>query len=118
MDDCIFCKISKGEINSPKIYENFNFFSIKDANPLAKGHSLIIPKKHFKTILDLPSSAGKDLVDCIKETALKVIKEINCEGFNLIQNNFEAAGQVVEHLHFHLIPRKKEDNLKGKIIFG
>ena len=110
--DCIFCKIAKGEIPSKKIYERNNFFSIPDANPIVKGHSLVISKKHFDNILEMPSSLGRELLDCVKQTAIKLMKEQKIDGFNVINNNFEAAGQVVKHVHFHIIPRKKEDNLK------
>ena len=110
--ECVFCKIAKGEIPSEKVLENDNFFSVKDINPLTKGHSLVISKKHFRTILNLPFDLGQELVECIKETSLKIIDEVKCEGFNLAQNNFEAAGQVVHHLHFHIIPRNKDDGVK------
>jgi histidine triad (HIT) family protein len=106
-DNCIFCKIAKGEIPSEKMYENDNFFSIPDANQQIEGHALVISKKHFETMLDLPSSLGMELLDCIKQTALKVMKENDDEGFNVVNNNFECAGQVVKHVHFHILPRKK-----------
>lgn len=111
MEDCIFCKIASGEIPSDKIHENDNFFSIPDANQKVKGHSLIISKKHFETVLDLPATLGGELVDCIKKTALKVLDSENAEGFNVVQNNFKVAGQAVKHVHFHILPRKKS----GKI---
>lgn len=110
MVDCIFCRISKGEIPAERIYENLNFFSILDTNPKVKGHSLIISKKHFLNVLDLPSITGKDFLDCVKNTSIKLMKTHNASGFNLISNNFESAGQVVKHVHFHLIPRKEGDN--------
>lgn len=109
MKDCVFCKIAKGEIPSEKIYENDNFFSIPDANQKVEGHSLIIPKKHFKTILDLPNSLGTELLECVKKTSLILIDKHNATGFNIVQNNFKDAGQVVEHVHFHILPRKKGD---------
>jgi len=112
MKDCVFCKIAKGGIGDEKIYENENFFSIPDANPIVDGHSLIISKKHFENILDLPSSLAGELLDCIKKTSEKLIEEHNCDGFNIVNNNFEAAGQVVKHVHFHIIPRKEGDGLK------
>jgi len=109
-DNCIFCKIARGEIGGRKfIYENENFFSIFDVNPIIDGHSLIISKKHFKNYLDLPSSLGEELLDCIKKTAEKLLKEKNVSGFNVVNNNFESAGQVVKHIHFHIFPRKKGD---------
>jgi len=113
MENCIFCKIANKEIPVEKIiYENDNFFSIPDANPITKGHTLIISKKHFETILDMPNSLSPELLDCIKKTALQIVKETDSEGFNVLANTFEVAGQVVKHVHFHIIPRKKDDGLR------
>lgn len=112
MKDCIFCKIAAGQIPSQKVYENKNWFSIPDKNPKTKGHSLAISKKHFETILDLNSTLGSELIDCIKGTVMKLMKEGNFDGFNIVNNNFEAAGQIVKHMHFHIIPRKKDDGLE------
>lgn len=112
MKDCIFCKISQGEIKIERIYENDNFFSVPDANPIVPGHTLVISKKHFENVLDLPASLGNELIDVVKKTSEILIKKYNCEGINVINNNFEAAGQVVKHVHFHIIPRKKNDGLK------
>lgn len=114
-NDCIFCKIIDGRIPSNRIYENDNFLSIPDANPKVKGHSLVISKKHFETLLDLPSSAGLELIDCIKKTALKVMDKNNAKGFNIINNNFETAGQIVNHVHFHVLPRKSGDDFEGLV---
>ena len=110
--DCIFCKISRGEIPSEKIFENENFFSVFDINPKVRGHCLIISKKHFENVLDTPISLGSELLDCIKKTSLKILKDYGSSGFNLVQNNFESAGQVVKHFHIHLIPRKDKDCFK------
>ena len=109
MGECIFCKIVKGEIPCDIIYENDNFFSISDVNPIVEGHSLIISKKHFETTLDLPDSLGAELLDCIKKTSLILVKKYNAEGFNVLNNSFEVAGQIVKHVHFHIFPRKKND---------
>ncbi len=111
-NDCLFCKIANGEIPAKRIYENDNFFSILDANPVVGGHSLVISKKHFETVLDMPSSLGHELLDCIKKTALKLIEEKKASGFNVVSNNFELAGQIVKHVHFHIIPRKEGDGFK------
>jgi histidine triad (HIT) family protein len=109
-EDCIFCKIAKKEIPARKIiYENDNFFSIPDANPAIEGHTLVIPKKHFKTILDLPNTLGPELLDCIKKTALKLMKKYKAEGFNVANNNFPCSGQIIHHVHFHIMPRKEKD---------
>ena len=111
--DCIFCKIAKGEISVEKIYENDSFISFPDANPILEGHSLVIPKKHFKTFLDLPNTLGPELLDCIKKTTMKLMENYKAEGFNVVSNNFPCAGQAVHHVHFHIIPRKEKD---GKIL--
>lgn len=115
MADCIFCKIARGEIPTEIIEESKNFIAFPDANPIIKGHTLIVPKKHFVNLMDLPSDLGSELVDVVKRVAEKKLRE-KFEGFNLIMNNFEAAGQVVRHAHLHLIPRKKGDNVKFKTI--
>lgn len=100
-----------GEIPAEKIYENENFFSVLDINQTIKGHALVISKKHFENILDTPSILGSQLLDCIKNTSLKLIKKYHAEGFNVINNNFESAGQIVKHFHIHILPRTKEDGL-------
>ena len=108
--DCIFCKIANGEIPSKKIYEKDNFFSILDVNQKVEGHSLVISKKHFETLLDVPEDFASELLDCIKKTAIRIMKEKNADGFNVINNNFESSGQLVKHFHVHIFPRKKNDN--------
>jgi len=108
-EECVFCKIVNGYKPENVIYENDNFFSIPDINSVVEGHSLVISKKHFKTILDLPDSLGSELLDCIKKTTFKLMKKYNAEGFNVVNNNSEVAQQIVKHVHFHILPRKKGD---------
>ena len=108
-DDCIFCKIASGKIPTEKILDEDNFFSILNKDPQVEGHALIISKKHFETILDMPNSLGVEFLDCAKKTALKLMKQHNAGGFNLVTNAFEVAGQSIKHVHFHLLPRKKDD---------
>lgn len=112
-DDCIFCKIVKGEIPCTKVYEDDSFIGILDVKPKAEGHTLIISKKHYRNLLDMPSTLGNEIFSIAKEIALKLIKEGKGEGFNLIVNNESSAGQVVMHTHLHIIPRKTGDGLKG-----
>ena len=111
-NDCIFCKLARGEISVKRIYENDNFFSIPDAKPIIEGHSLVISKKHFETTLDMPSTLGIELLDCIKKTSLKLMEKYGAKGFGVANNNYESAGQVVKHVHYHLFPRKSEDELR------
>lgn len=110
--DCIFCKIARGEIDSAKIWEDDSFFVIKDINPKTKGHSLVIPKKHYKTLLDMPDSLLGEFLEVAKKTAFKLMKEEKAEGFNLIMNNYESAGQIVHHAHLHILPRKRGDGFR------
>ena len=105
-EDCIFCKLANNEMSRNGIYENDNFFSVPDLNPLVEGHSLVISKKHFETVLDMPNTLGPELFDCIKKTTIALMKIHDAEGFNLISNNYDASGQEIKHVHFHILPRK------------
>ena len=109
MEECIFCKIVKGEIKSEKILETDNFFVIKDINAKTKGHSLVIPKKHYGTLLDVPASLLGEFLETAKKLALKLLDEEKADGFNLIMNNYKVAGQLVPHVHMHVLPRTKGD---------
>ena len=113
--NCIFCKIANGEIPSSTVYEDEDFRVILDLGPAAKGHALILPKEHFKDVTELdPKIAAKVLPLGAKlGTAMK--KSLGCAGFNLVQNNGEAAGQTVFHFHMHLIPRYESDDNKNVI---
>ncbi len=109
-EECIFCKISRGEIPSERIYENEEFFSIFDIDQSHPGHALVISKKHYETTFDLPKELGVYLLDCITETAKKLKEKYDAEGFNIINNNSKVAGQVIPHVHFHILPRKQGDS--------
>lgn len=111
-DGCIFCKISSGKIKEAVIAETDNFFAVNDIKPTNPGHCLIIPKKHYGNLLELPSSLGSELLDFTKEVAMKKIKEQKASGFNVVMNNFKDADQLVMHAHIHLIPRYKNDGFK------
>jgi len=114
MKDCIFCKIVKGEIKTEKVEETENFLAFPDAHPRTKGHTLVVPKKHFVNFLDLPSDLGSELSLIIKKVAEKRLKQ-GASGFNIVMNNFPDAGQVVLHAHLHIIPRTKGDNFNCKL---
>ena len=107
------CKIIRKEVPSTIVYESDNFVAFLDINQVAEGKTLLIPKRHFKTILDMPDSLGSEMLEAIKKIALKLIDEEKAEGFNILINSFEVAGQVVPHAHIHILPRKKDDGLKG-----
>lgn len=107
-DDCIFCKIAAGEIPSRKIYEDNDLIAIMDLSPISKGHSLIIPKEHYTNIYDIDEEIAGKVMKTAKKLATKMTVALNCDGFNLLQNNGETAGQTMFHFHMHLIPRYKD----------
>lgn len=104
-DDCIFCKIANGVIPTNSIYEDEKFRVILDLSPATKGHALILPKEHFANIYELPEDWAGEVMILAKRMAIKMTEKLNCDGFNLVQNNNECAGQTVFHFHYHLIPR-------------
>ena len=110
--ECIFCKIARKEIPEQFIGESNNFFAILDANQKTKGHTLIIPKQHYVTLLDIPNKLGEELVQFAKKIASEILEKKYGDGFNILMNNLEPAGQVVKHAHIHIIPRKEKDGLR------
>ncbi|MCK4996918.1 HIT domain-containing protein [Candidatus Pacearchaeota archaeon] len=105
--DCIFCKIVAGKIPAEKVLENKGYIVIKDANPKVPGHLLVIPKKHYNSFLDMPHRKYEDFFQTVKDAIGTFSGD-----FNLIINNGKTAGQVIEHLHAHILPRKLEDGFK------
>ncbi len=105
MNDCIFCKIIKGEIPCFKIFEDDHAFAFLDINPIERGHTLVIPKFHAKELFFLPPEELAGVMPAIQRTATLLKKKLGCDGLALSQLNGEAAGQTVFHVHFHLIPR-------------
>ena len=110
-NDCIFCGIAEGEIPSFKVYEDEQVLAYLDINPFTKGHTLVIPKEHYKGLLDADDKVLADLIVKVKKIAAHVALSIGCDGFNILQNNGDAAGQTVRHVHFHIIPRWNGDPL-------
>lgn len=103
MNDCVFCKILRGEIPSNKVFENDEFFIIKDIEPKAKCHYLAIPKKHFKLLSELDNESEKMLLNMLN-TIPKLVKSLGLEnGYRLIINQGDDAGQTVPHLHIHIL---------------
>ena len=110
-DNCIFCKIANGEIPSATVYEDDDFRVILDLSPASKGHALILPKEHYANLYELPDEAASKVLIVAKNVVAKMTKALGCDGYNLVQNNGEVAGQTVFHFHMHLIPRYKEDQV-------
>ena len=111
MADCIFCKIVKGEIPAAKFYEDDYCIAFLDINPVNKGHALVIPKKHFETVLDMPEQEGIALAKASVKIGKALKRATGCEGVNLLHNIGKAAGQLVFHAHVHLIPRFSIDSM-------
>ena len=107
--DCIFCKIANGEIPSATIYEDEDFRVILDLGPATKGHSLILPKKHYESLVELPEELAAKSICLAKKLLPKYKEGLGCDGLQLVQNNGEAAGQTVFHYHLHMIPAYKEE---------
>lgn len=103
--DCIFCKIANGEIPSGTVYEDADFRVILDISPAAKGHCLILPKQHGKNLLEMEDGVLAKVFPLAKKIGQAMVKATGAKGFNVVQNNGEAAGQTVEHFHVHIIPR-------------
>ena len=111
MGDCIFCKIANGEIPSATLFEDEDFRVILDLGPASKGHALILPKTHAANIYEIPEELAAKAMVLAKKMAAKMTEALNCDGFNIVQNNGETAGQTVFHFHMHLIPRYKNDGV-------
>ena len=109
--DCLFCKIIKGEIPCNKVYEDKDTIAFLDIHPINKGHALVLPKKHSETILDTDVKQLEKVMAIVKKIAGVVVKTVKADGFEICINNKKAAGQVVPHLHVHIIPRFNNDGL-------
>ena len=108
-NNCIFCKIANGEIPSKTLYEDDKFRVILDLGPATRGHALILPKDHYKNIYVIPDEMAADAMILAKKMAIKMTQALHADGFNIVQNNNEIAGQTVFHFHIHLIPRYEGD---------
>ncbi len=111
MSDCIFCKIANGEIPSATLYEDAEFRVILDLGPAIKGHALILPKQHYADIYEIPEDVAGKAFALAAKMAKKMTAALDCDGFNIVQNNKAVAGQTVFHFHMHLIPRYEGDKV-------
>ena len=107
--DCLFCKIIKGEIPSAKVYEDEHSFAFLNIRPINPGHTLLVPKKHFANLYEMPDEILANLAPVIKKLGIAVKKAVGADGINIGMNNDPAAGQLVFHAHIHIMPRFKND---------
>ena len=117
-DNCIFCKLANKDIPTNIIYEDDRFTVILDASPATKGHALILPKNHAANIYELPDEDASAVFVLAKKLATKMTEILHCDGFNIVQNNGEVAGQTVFHFHMHLIPRYQNDGNQDKLTWN
>lgn len=114
-DDCLFCKIANGEIKSEMFYEDDQVVVFLDVFPVATGHALIVPKKHYDTLNNTPDSLLARLMSVSKKTSQAITRAFDCDGINLFQNNGKAAGQEIQHIHFHILPRFSDDKIAFRL---
>ena len=112
-NECPFCKIAAGELPAKKIYENETVVAFLDINPRSPGHTLVIPKEHYETLFDVPADEAAEIFHAVKIIADAVKEGSGADGLSLSQSNYRAAGQIVPHLHFHLIPRFNSEGPAG-----
>ena len=110
-ENCIFCKLANGDIPTATLYEADDFRVILDAGPASKGHALILPKEHYANLYELDDELAAKVMVLAKKMITKLTDVLGCDGYNIVQNNGEAAGQTVFHFHLHMIPRYKDDNV-------
>ncbi|TKJ21942.1 MAG: HIT family protein [Promethearchaeota archaeon Loki_b32] len=107
--DCIFCKLTEREIPSQIIFENELDIAFLDIFPISEGHTIVIPKKHYSNLEYIPDYELTELFKVVKKLAIMIHKKLKIDGYNILQNNFTAAGQVINHFHVHIIPRNFDD---------
>lgn len=112
MSDCLFCKIIAKEIPSTPVYEDEEVYAFLDIHPINPGHTLVVPKKHSEGFHDADPVVLQKLIIATQNIARGIVAGLGVEGFNLEQNNGTVAGQVVPHLHLHIVPRHADDGLK------
>lgn len=113
-DNCIFCKIARGEIPSATLYEDEDLRVILDLGPASKGHALVIPKSHAANLFELPDETAQKAIVAAKKVGTRLKEGLHADGLNLVQNNGATAGQTVDHFHIHLIPRYENDTVNVK----
>ena len=111
--ECVFCKMVAGQIPIAKIYEDEFVISFLDISPISDGHTLVAPKQHFETLHDCPAQLLANVGSQLGKIAKAVVSGVNSNGYNILCNNGRAAGQLVKHLHFHIIPRSSGDGIFG-----
>ena len=108
-EDCIFCQIVKKKIPSKNVFEDERYLAFLDIFPISNGHTIIVPKKHYRNLEDIPEQELSEIFKIAKKLAVLIHNKLKIDGYNILQNNFESAGQEINHFHIHIIPRNKND---------
>ncbi|WP_027370629.1 HIT family protein [Desulfovermiculus halophilus] len=111
MQECIFCRILRGEVPCEKVYATSNVLAFLDVAPISAGHTLVVPAHHYPTLWEVPDDLATELHKALRVVGDAILKAVQASGLNVVMNNFASAGQVVPHAHWHLIPRHEGDNL-------
>jgi histidine triad (HIT) family protein len=117
-EECIFCQIVEKKIPSQILFENDTNLAFLDIFPVSKGHTIVIPKNHYNNLEDIPIVELTDLYQIVKKISSLIYRKLKFDGYNILQNNFRAAGQVINHFHVHIIPRSREDGKFRLLIPG
>ncbi|MFB6124322.1 MAG: HIT family protein [Haloferacaceae archaeon] len=107
--DCIFCRIAAGDLPSRTVYEDDGVQAFLDANPLSRGHTLVVPTDHYERVNDLPESLARDLFAAVHDVTDRVERAVDADATTVAFNNGPAAGQEVDHVHCHVVPRFEGD---------
>lgn len=108
-EDCVFCMIAAGKIPSVKVYEDDRVLAFMDISPVTKGHTLVIPREHYDPVTKVPLTLLHDVIAVVQKVAKAQVDGLKADGINITQANGAIAGQVIPHVHFHVIPRLKSD---------
>jgi len=111
-NDCVFCKIVAGELPSTKVFEDAEILAFMDIGPIVKGHTLVIPKQHVDPVTEMPPGLLARVMHVVQKVAAAQLNGLKADGVNIMQANGKCAGQVVPHVHFHVIPRFENDGHK------
>ncbi|MFX0043517.1 MAG: HIT family protein [Candidatus Hodarchaeota archaeon] len=107
--DCIFCKIIDREIPSKIVFESNLNLAFLDIFPISRGHTIVIPKNHYTNLEDIPEEILSELFKSVKQIATVIHNKLKIDGYNILQNNYKAAGQDINHIHVHIIPRSLDE---------
>ena len=115
MENCIFCKIVQGEASASMVYEDSNVLAFMDLHPIRVGHTLIVCREHWGNLYDVPEETLKEMIVVVKRVSIAVKEAVGADGIQIIENNGRSAGQVVMHIHFHIIPMFSQARKFGRV---